>query len=48
MQRRMVREGNPRHEGILDNAAEFTAEQIASEIFELSVDVVRRVLGGVA
>jgi hypothetical protein len=36
MQRRIVRVGNPRHvQGILDNAAEFTAEQIASEIYEL-------------
>jgi uncharacterized protein (DUF433 family) len=26
-------------QGILDNAAEFTAEQIASEIYELPVDV---------
>jgi len=35
-------------QGILDNAAEFTAEQIASEIYELAVDVVRQILGSVA
>ena len=33
---------------ILDDAAEFTAEQIASEIYELPVDVVRRISGSVA
>jgi hypothetical protein len=26
-------------QGILDNAAEFTAEQIASKVYELPVDV---------
>jgi len=35
-------------QGILDNAAEFTAEQIASEIYELPVAVVRRILGNAA
>jgi uncharacterized protein (DUF433 family) len=34
--------------GILDIAAEFTAEQIASEIYELPVDVLRRIWGSVA
>jgi uncharacterized protein (DUF433 family) len=32
-------------EGILDNAEDFTAEEIAGEIYEgISVDVVRRIL----
>jgi uncharacterized protein (DUF433 family) len=31
-------------QGILDNAEDFTAEQIATEIFDLDVDVVRRIL----
>jgi len=35
-------------QGILDNAAEFTVKQIASEIYELAVDVVRQILGSVA
>jgi hypothetical protein len=35
-------------QGILDNAAEFSAEQIASKIYALPVDVVRRILGSVA
>jgi len=35
-------------QGILDNPAEFTAEQIAREFYELPVDVVPRILGSVA
>jgi uncharacterized protein (DUF433 family) len=31
-------------QGILDNAEDFTAEQIAREIYDLDVDVVRRLL----
>jgi hypothetical protein len=32
-------------QGVLDNAADgFTAEQIATEIYDLDVDVVRRIL----
>jgi uncharacterized protein (DUF433 family) len=31
-------------QGILDNAEDFTAEEIATEIYELPVDVVRRIL----
>jgi hypothetical protein len=34
--------------GIPDNAAEFSAEQIASEIYKLPVDVVRWILGSIA
>ena len=35
-------------QGILDNAADFTAEEIATEIYKLPVDGVRRILGSVA
>jgi hypothetical protein len=31
-------------QAIIDNAADATAEEIATEIFELPVDVVRRIL----
>jgi hypothetical protein len=31
-------------QGILDNAADFTAEEIATEIYDLPVDVVRRII----
>jgi uncharacterized protein (DUF433 family) len=31
-------------QGILDNAEDFTAEQIASEIYDLDVETVRRIL----
>ena len=31
-------------QAIIDNAADTTAEEIATEIFELTVDVVRRIL----
>jgi uncharacterized protein (DUF433 family) len=31
-------------QGIIDNAEDFTAEQIARDIYDLDVDVVRRIL----